>query len=295
MAPHVQIGHDRGIGHEHASNVTVVIVAWDSYARDFLAGAVASVAAQKPKPAILIVDNASVPMVDGRGLTVIRSQERLSVGRARNFGLDAVQTPYVMFWDADDVMLPGTIRRLLDAMSADAGLAVAGTRILEDDRTYHHWPRLAFQRLARWPAAYAALHAVSSLYATTGSMMRTDLLRAGGGFPDINEGDDWVVGVSMALRGRVRVLEHPGRIYHLHADSVSARWTTADRLRSAHSVRRRLRSEPALPAGVRAAITVMAPAHWLVLLVLRPLRLRLRSLAGARVVAGDVQPVEARL
>ena len=264
------------VEYERADDVTVVIPAWGDYADDFLARAIASVAAQRPTPLILVVDNASQhPIGSLHAAEVVRSDERRTIGAARNFGLLTVGTEYVLFWDADDVMIPGAIGHLRDAMHADEGLALAATRILEGPGTYHHWPRMSVLRISRWRWAFALLHAVSSLYPTTGSaLMRTNVLRSAGGFPDVDEADDWVAGVSLALRGRIRVLDVPGRIYRLHPTSLSAAWTPRDRIRSARYVRERLRTETSIPGFFRAATPLLAPAQWFVLLVLRPLRLQ---------------------
>jgi GT2 family glycosyltransferase len=260
---------------ELADDVTVVIPAWGSYAGELLDSAVASVASQQPVPRILVIDNASTrPIPLSTDAHVLRCADRRTIGSARNFGLNAVDTEFVVFWDADDVMVPGAIGHMRRALRADDEVALVATRILESQGTYHHWPRMALQRLARWRSMYALVHAVSSLYPTTGSvMMRTEVLRSAGGFPDTDESDDWVAGASMALRGRVRVLDVPGRVYRLHASSLSASWTPRHRIRAARFVRQRLHSDPALRRSFRVLTPFLAPAQWFVLLVLRPVRL----------------------
>src|SRR5207253_7207014 len=98
---------------------------------------------------------------------------------------------------------------------------------------------------------------------------RADVVRASGGFPDADVGDDWAVGVSLALRGRVRVLDAPGRVYRFHRGSVSASWTPRDRLGAAALVRAQVRHDPAVPLTLRLVSTTLSPAHWFVLRVLR--------------------------
>jgi hypothetical protein len=261
-------------------DVTVVIPAWDDYAEKYLHAAVDSVADQSPRPRILVIDNASREPIPPTGDQVVRTEERLTVGGARNLGLHHVNTEYVVFWDADDRMLPGTLQSLHDALAADGGVVASATRLVHEDGTLHHWPRLAVRRLAPFRHAFALLQAVSSLFPTTGSvMMRTEAFRAAGGFPPIDAGDDWVAGMSLALRGRVAILPMAGCVYRRHGGSVSAGWTARTRLGNARSVRDRWRREPALPAPVRLAAPLLAPAHWFVLLVLRPVRL---AFSGAR-------------
>jgi hypothetical protein len=260
------------------SDVTVVIPAWGAYGRDFLPATISSIARQDPAPHIVVVDNVSTEPLTCGTAAVVRTAGRVSVGAARNVGLAAVSTTYVVFWDADDVMLPGTLARLRTALEADHDLALVVTRLLHEDGSYHHWPRMRLQRLASHKVLYAAINAVSSLFPVPGGIMRTAEFRAAGGFPDIDAGDDWVAGASVALRGRVLVLNEPGRLYRQHATSVSAAWTTGDRLRNAHYVRRRMAREQALPRVVRLMAPALAPMHWLVLLVLRPMRLGVHHL-----------------
>jgi GT2 family glycosyltransferase len=262
------------------SDVTVVVPAWGTYGRDFLPETLRSIALQRPKPLIVVVDNNSTEPLGCTGAAVVRTGTRVSVGAARNAGLAVVKTPYVVFWDADDVMIPGTLGRLRAAMGAD--VAIVATRLVHDDGSLHHWPRMRLQWLARHRTLYAAVNAVSSLFPLPGGIMRTAEFRAAGGFPDVDAGDDWVAGVSMALRGRVAVLCEPGRLYRQHETSMSAGWTTRDRLRNARHVRLRLARELALPRVVRALIPALAPLHWVVLLLLRPTRLGIARLRRRR-------------
>jgi glycosyltransferase involved in cell wall biosynthesis len=85
---------------------TVVIPVWDDYVR-YLEECVASVGDDAP---VVVVDNASAARVpELPGTTVVRAPQRLTVGAARNLGLDAVETEHVLVLDADDRLLPGTI------------------------------------------------------------------------------------------------------------------------------------------------------------------------------------------
>lgn len=271
-----------------APSTTVVIPVWDRYV-DRITEAVASIRAQDVPHRIVIVDNASsVPVPELEGVELVRCPRRLSLGRARDRGLAAVGTAYVVCFDADDVMLPGTLARLEAAITADPRLVAYGTAILEgpSGRT-HRWPRRWIARLSRAERLFALLHSVWSLYATTGAtVMRTDLAQQSGGFPDSDAGEDWVLGVSMAFRGRVGWSLQPGRIYRLHADSVTARGAGARELaRRARTVRERIRVDPGIPGWARAAIAVIAAAqHTAIALHLAwaiVRRLRARASGGA--------------
>lgn len=250
--------------------VTAVIPAWGAYTDHRLDEAIASLRAQDVPMELLVVDNAAAPPLDRPGVRIVRSERRLALGAARNLGLDAVRTPYVLFWDADDLMQPGALRRLLATLEGDPRLvacAAALTDGVTGDR--HHWPRRWPLALSRWPAAFAVANAVSSLFPVIGAVLRTDVARRAR-FPETPGGDDWAMGVSVAFRGRVRVLRSPARVYRRHAASVSASWGTRDALEHARLVRGRIREDPAVPAAVRRLAPVIALAQAAVVGLLRP-------------------------
>src|SRR5690242_8855034 len=103
---------------------TIVLPVWDEYVVVRLPDALASLRAQEATTPIVVVDNAShVQLPDLPGITSVRSARRLTVGAARNLGLEQVRTPYFIAWDADDLMLPETLGFLEAAIRGDAGLA----------------------------------------------------------------------------------------------------------------------------------------------------------------------------
>ena len=232
------------------AQVTAVIPVWGAYADDRLDEAVASLLSQDVPVEILLVDNAHVPPLRRPGTTVVRSEQRLPLGAARNLGLDAVRTPLVLFWDADDVMPRAALRRLVEEMDRDRGLVACAAAII-DARSGepHHWPRRWPLALRRMHRVFAVVNAVSSLFPVTGAVLRTGMARDAR-FPEVSGGDDWVMGVSLAFRGRVALLPEPGRVYRRHPDSVSASWGRREALLHARIVRERLRADPAVPAIV---------------------------------------------
>jgi predicted O-methyltransferase YrrM len=254
--------------------VTVVIPVWGRYAGPDLDDAIESIRAQRVPVEILLVDNAADPPLERAGVTIVRSDTRVSVGAARNLGLQAVRSPAVMFWDADDVMLDGALARLLAGLDRDPGLVACATALIDErSGTRHHWPRRWPLALARLPTAFAVLNAVTSLYPVVGAVMRTPAAQEIG-FPDVDGGDDWVMGVSLAMRGRVALDDRPGRLYRRHDGSVSAGWGTSHVLTHASLVRARLREDPGVPRVIR----LLVPAIWLgqhaVLRALRPIARR---------------------
>ena len=263
--------------------VSVVIPAWGAYAGAPLQEALASIREQDMPARVIVVDNASdEPLGSVGGAELVSSPRRLTVGGARNLGLEGVRTPYVLFWDADDLMLPGTIGFLSERIrSRPEVVAVAAGVIEGESARRHRWPPLWSARLARHPRVFAAAHAVWSLFPSTGAtLMRTDAVRGAGGYAtEVEAGGDWVLGASLAFRGRVELLERPGRVYRRLGGSLwQENRAPARQLARAAAVRERLRADPAIPGWARASTLALKILHPAVLLGLAPVARRVRSL-----------------
>jgi glycosyltransferase involved in cell wall biosynthesis len=264
--------------------VSIVVPAWGAYAGSPLREAILTLLGQDLPTRILIVDNASdEPLPEFEGVDVVRSRHRLSVGAARNFGLDRVMTPYVLFWDADDLMLPGTLRFLRERVGSDARLVGVAAAIVEDEpRLRHRWPPRWSSRLARLPRLFAFCHATWALFPTTGAtILRTAAVRDSGGYADADSGEDWVLGVSLAFRGRIELHERPGRVYRRLGESLwERRRSPSHLLAHAAAVRRRMCRDPGVPGWARATVPVLAALQAIVLVALGPLARAVRR-AGA--------------
>lgn len=255
-------------------DTSIVVPVWGHYG-DTLIGALDSLAAQGLPARILVVDNASdVALPTLEGVDLVRSAARLTVGSARNLGLQQVETPYVLFWDADDLMLAGTLDFLHEQLDSDPRLVAVAASILQDEpRVRYRFPRRWTFPLARVPWAFALAHSVWSLFPTTGcTLMRTSAIREAGGYADANSGEDWVLGVSLAFRGRVEVHSRPGRIYRRHRGSLwEQRRSLRHLLRHASAVRRRIRQDPGVPLWAKLALPLVAALQLIALFVGRPL------------------------
>jgi glycosyltransferase involved in cell wall biosynthesis len=263
--------------------VTVVIPVWDDYVR-YLSESVESVRRNAAEAPIVVVDNASstsVPQLDGT--EVVRSSERLSEGAARNLGLERVGTEYVLFLDADDMLLEGALGFMEQRLTGDAGLAVCATSILDGQTGERHRnPRRASSKLARWRRVFALANSVWSLLPIQGcAVLRTKQVREAGGYADADLGEDWDLAVSLAWRGRVQISERLGRYYRTTKDSSGRRARTPAELReSARRVRERMRRDPAVPRWARATLPVVAALQLGLIHVARPLYLGVRGLVG---------------
>ncbi len=262
-----------------AASVTVVIPVWDDYVR-FLDEAVESVWRNAPQAPIVVVDNASsTPVPELAGCEVVRSPRRLSAGAARNLGLERVATEYVLFLDADDMLLEGALEFLQVRIDADPGLAICAASILDGATgERHRTPRAFVSRLARWPTAFAFADAVWSLLPIQGcAILRTAQVREAGGYADADLGEDWVLAVSLAWRGRVEVTERLGLYYRSTEGSIGRRARTMAELRaSAQRVRERMRHDRALPGWARASLPLIAALQLTAIYLARPLFLAVR-------------------
>src|SRR5438552_13091629 len=186
---------------------TVVIPVWDEYVR-FLPAAVESARRDASDVRVLVVDNASTRELPPLpGVSVVKSPARLSVGAARSLGLEHVETEAVLILDADDELLPGALAFMRQRLAANPTLSVSSTAILDAATgERHRFPRRIVRPLTRWPRLFALAHCVWSLFPIQGcALLRSAQVRDCGAYPDADWGDDWVLAVSLAWRGRVEL------------------------------------------------------------------------------------------
>jgi glycosyltransferase involved in cell wall biosynthesis len=243
------------------AEVSVVIPVWDDYAGERLLQAVASVHAQDLAAELVIVDNASrtpLPALDGA--TIVRILDRVSTGAARNAALPHLDTTYVVFLDADDVLLPNALSTLAESMRAkpwtsSCALSIVDAVTGERFRT----PRRFAGRLARVRPLFQLANTIWSLLPTQGcTIMRVDDVRACGGYGDRTYGEDWVLSVSLTFRGQVEFVSTAGLRYHRRDDSPGSRALSAHLLlANARSVRDRIRADPATPEWLRLLLPVI--------------------------------------
>lgn len=266
-----------------AELLTVVVPVWDAYVGPRLVEALDSVRRQSAHARIVVVDNASeVALPELEGADVVRSATRLSTGGARNLGLEHVRTPYVVFLDADDVLLEGALERMLALAKSrpEAAAWVLGIVEAETGRR-HRNPRRLAAVLAGAPPLFALANAVWSLLPTQGAtLLRTELVRQVGGYDDAARGgDDWPFCATLAFRGRIVFLAEPALVYRWRpaspgGEQAPRQLIAANTLR----VRRRLRSDAGLPRWARILLPVLPVGHGLALNLARPLVRRLRRL-----------------
>lgn len=266
-----------------------MIPVWDEYVALRFKEALASVVAQDVPLDIIVVDNASrVPLPDMGEALVIRIPQRVSLGAARNAGLERVRTETVMFTDADDLIEPWVVRRLQDSLDSDPRLVACAMAFVDADTGQRHrWPRPWIGRIVRFPRLFALINAVWAIYPITGAVLiRTDLARAVGGHADIDNGDARCLGAALLFRGRVGWSEELGYLYHQHPGSNLDRFSGTGAILDSHrAVRRRLRTDPGAPGWLRPMMPVITVAQWTAVAA-HLLLTALRQAAGVRAARG---------
>jgi glycosyltransferase involved in cell wall biosynthesis len=249
--------------------VTVVIPVWDEYVH-VLARAVDSVLAQPIRVALLVIDNASdlpLPLLPD-GVAVCRLPRRVTVGSARNTGLGLVSTELAMFLDADDLLAPGTLPALLSPMAEEPStVAVCGRVLAVNERTGASlrldFPSQRTRALARVPVLLALHAAVVNRLPTTGCLLvRVAAARDAGGFGDSDYAEDWPLNLGLSFRGRIRFVDHDGRVFRPHARSLRSRLRTRAEVDDAFArVRERIRTDPRAPRVLRLSLPVLRLLH----------------------------------
>ncbi len=266
--------------------VTVVIPVWDAYAGDGLLAAVASVHGQDAPARVIVVDNASrVPLPALGSVEVVRLARRRSTGGARNAALERLRTPYVVFLDADDALLPGALAALLGGLDADRERSAYALSIIDGvTGRRHRTPRRLARVLSVAPGLFALANTIWSLLPTQGAtIMRVEDVLACGGYGDSSRGEDWVLAVSLAFRGRVRFDRRPGLCYQRRADSPGTAALSGEvLLENARRVRARIRDDPAVPGWTKSAPALIAGAQWAVARIAYPAYRGIRELSARR-------------
>jgi glycosyltransferase involved in cell wall biosynthesis len=207
------------------TDLTIVIPIWDHHVQ-FLPRCLQAIHDEAIPVELVVVDNAStVPLLelppDAQHVTLA---ERQSIGGARNAGLTHVNTPFVLFADADDQIAPGSLVRNLTLLRRHPDAAGVLGRSLIEEHGHHHRglrPRISFRLACRTTPWLASLFWLTDYQCSiTTTLLRTDTVRRAGGFADDNIAEDWQLAARMARRGHFICLDKPVRIYHRHTHAA---------------------------------------------------------------------------
>jgi glycosyltransferase involved in cell wall biosynthesis len=178
---------------------------------------------------LVVVDNASetpvaVPAIARRLTITIRA----TIGTARNAGLEQVETPYVVFADADDEVAPGSLSRSLDLLEQwPEAVGVIGRSLVDEGGGNVHRgirPTARYRYATRFaPGLVPFLWLVGYQGSITSTVLRTQAVRDAGGFPDANIAEDWHLAARLARRGPFICIDDAVRIYHRHHGALRTR------------------------------------------------------------------------
>jgi hypothetical protein len=199
---------------------------------------------------------------------VLRPPERLCVGAARNFALPHIDTPEVVFCDADDRLLPGSLAFLQERMGARSGLVgclgrdVSWDAATETKVVLRRSPKPVVSRVSRFRRSFALVNLRFNCFPLRGAALRTAAVREAGGFGDSNLGEDWVLGTQLAFRGRLEFHERPVVLRRVHSGSLWYRpHAPSDYLRRCDLLRARVSDDPAIHGWVKALLPILARVH----------------------------------
>lgn len=144
--------------------------------------------------------------------------------RARNAGLQETSSPYVLFLDDDDELLPSALDILSDAIrNHDGAVAAVGIRrdtgARRDRRDFHPWRT---KLLGIRPSTFLGWGAVPSQTLFTASAIR----KVGGWPSSVSRGEDRLMWLSLSTHGRVVFVPRPVVVLEkrpMHIDRRSSR------------------------------------------------------------------------
>lgn len=144
------------------------------------------------------------------------------VSAARNRGLEAATSPFVLFLDGDDLLLPSSLDRFVQALEGpDAPIAaVAGHAKIDEDGE----PLVGEDGMSRPAFSSAFPHLLERNIIVNGGAiaMRTEAARQTGGYdPTLRMGEDWEFWVRLALLGPFKSLgQQPSMLYRQRRQSA---------------------------------------------------------------------------
>jgi glycosyltransferase involved in cell wall biosynthesis len=219
-------------GDAPAPKVTVVIAAYN--AERFIRQTLDSVFAQTLREVeLIVVDDGSTDgtaavlrAIDDRRLSVLR-QANSGVSAARNAGLALARAPYIFFLDADDVLVPDALQRMVAALDNNPDRVACFAhhiRITEDGAEL---TRRADLPLKMFPAQDTLRNLVTKNFIVCGAIcIRTKAARQVRGFnAELKWGEDWEFWCRLAvLADFVAMPNDIVLMYRQHGGSANFRW-----------------------------------------------------------------------
>jgi glycosyltransferase involved in cell wall biosynthesis len=238
------------------SDVTVVIANFNYAA--YLGEAVES--ARREGARVVVVDDGSTePLPSLPDDVELVRQGNQGVAAARNNGWRRADSPYVLFLDADDRLVPGALAVLSAPLEADPSLGYAYGRM----KFFGDWEgELRFPPYDAYALLYRHTIGLSAL-------VRREVLEDTGGFdPDFTQFEDWELWVNALAHGwRGLQIDAVTVEYRRHSSSKHAQDRRAyreafRRLRTKHAELYRERHRLAAESSLGSAGRLVHRAYW---------------------------------
>jgi glycosyltransferase involved in cell wall biosynthesis len=263
----------------HPPTFSVVLPVYQGAAT--IGEAIESVLAQEPPPLeAIVVDDGSTDELDralapfGERVAVVRRPHR-GVAAARNAGLNAAGGDFVLFWDADDVLLAGKLAALgqLGKERPDLDLLCTDLYFEQDGRRSGR-----FGEVNSFPLREQRKTVLERCFVVQPAFRRSRLVEIGGFDETLSTGEDWDCVLRLILDDSSAGLwNEPLGVYRINSGSLthSRPQTLRDRVRllekALHHPGLRAEERPALQhsllaqrrraslAAAQAAIATNAP------------------------------------
>lgn len=231
---------------ERVLTISVVIAVYNQ--RSYIEDAIRSVLSQDwTVQEVIVVDDGSTDAdyseleVLYERVHVIRTENR-GVSRARNLGAERADARVVTFLDADDVWLPGKLRRQMNYLEQNSSVAAVfceaqywfPTRGEGGHETWHIPDAVQSQQNDTYRVRQ--LRYIDLLCGKHGGQVGTLLIRKAaftslGGFDERRRyGEDHELYIRASRSYRIDILEFPGLLYRQHAESATHKLPEANHL-----------------------------------------------------------------
>jgi len=252
------------MGASRKGSAAIVVTCFND--RETLPETIASIRRDATQTELVVVDDGST---DTRTLAVLDELEQQGVrvlhqpnggqARAAMAGVEATSAPYVMRFDADDLLEPGAIDLLVEALDRTPGAAAAWGDVQTVGLTNFRIPGI--------PALDPWLVTHTNCMTGSGTLMRRSALTDVGGWQLRKGFEDWDVWMGLAERGYTGIYV-PGVVFCYRRDGVGALagWLPQtpsyyDELRGRHpalfAARRENRRSSAAPLALKLAVMMV--------------------------------------
>ena len=204
-----------------------VVIACYNYAR-YLAEAIQSVLDQNyPDLELIVVNDGSTDnslsimqeMAECHGFKVI-DQSNAGVSAATQAGFEQVTGEYFVFFDADDVMLPGRLVSQQGYLKAHPDVGCCGANFLYIDADGQSMPGAVFKRAGQF--GFSEIFRSKAWMGTPTSMYRTQAVRDAGGFDLSLPIQDQPLELQVAYAGySMHIIEDVVTLYRQHGGNKS--------------------------------------------------------------------------